>query len=57
MMSGVPWQFVVVVAVCSALCFLGRADAVVAVPRTRTAKARATILDNGTVMPAYISSS
>jgi hypothetical protein len=51
MMSGVPWQFVVVVAVCSALCFLGRADAVVAAPRTRTAKARATILDNGTVMP------
>jgi len=40
---------VVGVAVRSALCFLGRADAVVAAPRTRTAKARVTILDNGTL--------
>jgi hypothetical protein len=36
--------------------FLG-ADAVAAVPKTRTAKARATILDNGMLMPVEISTS
>jgi hypothetical protein len=42
---------VVCVDVRSALCFLGRADAVAAVPTTRTAKPKATILDNGMFMP------
>jgi hypothetical protein len=31
---------------------LGRADAVVAVPRTRTAQARIASLDNGALIPA-----
>jgi hypothetical protein len=39
------------------MCFLGRADAVVAAPRTATAKARVTILDSGTLMLVEISTS
>jgi hypothetical protein len=50
MMIGVVSQVVIAVDVRSALCFLGRADAVVAAPRTTTARARVTILDNGTLM-------
>jgi uncharacterized membrane protein len=50
MMIGVPSHVVVDVVVRSTLCFLARADAVAAIPRTRTAKARVTILDNGMLM-------
>jgi hypothetical protein len=59
MMIGVPSHIVAEVVVRSVLGFLGRADAgaVAAAPRTRTAKARATILDNGTLMPIQISTS
>ena len=57
MMIGVPPHIVVDVVVRSALGFLGRADAVAAAPRTRTAKARVTILDNGTLMLVQISTS
>jgi hypothetical protein len=51
MMIGVPSHIVIAVDAGSALCFLGRADAVAAVPSRRTAKARATMLDNGMFMP------
>jgi hypothetical protein len=50
MMIGVPSHIVVGVDAGSTLCFLGRADAVAAAPRTRTARARVTVLDNGTLM-------
>jgi hypothetical protein len=50
MMIGVPSHIVIVVDVRSALCFLGRADALAAVPRRRTAQAMATILDDGMLM-------
>jgi hypothetical protein len=56
MMIGVPSHIVGVV-VRSALVVFGRADAVAAAPRTRTAKARVTILDNGTLMLEEISTS
>jgi hypothetical protein len=52
MIIGVSSHIVVAVAARSARCFLGRADAVAAAPRTTTARARATILDNGTLMLA-----
>jgi hypothetical protein len=41
---------VIAVDVRSGLCFLGRADAVAAVPRRTTAMAKATILDNSMLM-------
>jgi hypothetical protein len=50
MMIGVPSHIVVGVNAGSMLCFLGRADAVATAPRTRTARARVTLLDNGMLM-------
>jgi hypothetical protein len=50
MMIGVPSHIVIAVDVRSGLCFLGRADAVAAVPRKATARAKATIRDNGMLM-------
>jgi hypothetical protein len=55
MMIGVPSHDVIVAvdwrsALCLTLCFLGRADAVAAVPRRRKARAKATIRDNGKLM-------
>jgi hypothetical protein len=47
MMIGVPSHIVAGVVAGSALCFLGRADAVAAAARTRTARARVIVLDNG----------
>src|SRR5262245_34841750 len=57
MMIGVPSHVVIAVDGRAALCFLGRADALAAVPRRRTANARASILDKGMLMPLYISTS
>src|SRR5262245_45181651 len=57
MMIGVPSHVVIAVDVGSALRFLGRAEAVAAVPRTRTARARVAILNNGRLMLMQISSS
>src|SRR5262249_49399320 len=57
MMIGVPSHVAIAVDVRSGMCFLGRADAVVAVARTTTAKARVTILDSGTLMLVEISTS
>jgi hypothetical protein len=53
MMIGVPSHIVIAVDVGSGLGFLGRADAVAAVPRRTTAKAKATILDNSMLIPIY----
>ena len=50
MMIGVPSHIVACVIERPALCFLGRADAVAAVPRTRMAKARVTILDGTLIL-------
>jgi hypothetical protein len=49
-MIGVPSHIVIAVDGGSALFFLGRADAVAAVPRKATARAKATILDNSMLM-------
>jgi len=57
MMIGVPSHVVIAVAVRAALCFSGRADALVAAARTTTAKARVTILDSDTLMLVQISRS
>jgi hypothetical protein len=50
MMIGVPSHIVAGVVAGSTLCFLGRADAVAAAPRTTTATARANNLDSGALM-------
>src|SRR4051794_21252771 len=50
MMIGVPSHVVVDVVVRSTLCFLGRADAVAAIPRTRTARGGATFRNTGVLM-------
>jgi hypothetical protein len=50
MMIGVPSHIVTAVDAGSGLRFLGRADAVAAVPSKATARAKATIRDNGMLM-------